>query len=136
MEQRFEGLAGLRILVVEDEVLIGMMLETMLEDLGCQVVGLAASIDEALASVRQHTPDGVLLDMNMDGKSTRAVAEELLGRAMPFLLVTGYDGMDSDPPAIRTAPRLKKPFSRDELARGMLEVFGAGPKDGSAVVSA
>lgn len=72
----------------------------------------------------------------MNGKSTRAVAEELLGRAMPFLLVTGYDDMDSDPPAIRTAPRLKKPFSRDELARGMMEVFGAGPKDGSAVVSA
>lgn len=128
MEQRFKDLAGLRILIVEDEVLIGMMLESMLEDLGCHVVGLAASVDEALASVRQHTPDGVLLDMNMTGKSTHAVAEELLGRAMPFLLVTGYDGVDSDPPAIRAAPRLKKPFSQDELAQRMTEVFGPGPQ--------
>lgn len=110
---------------MEDEVLIAMMLESILEDFGCQVVGLVSSIDEALTAVRQHAPDGVLLDMNMDGDDPRALAEELRRRSVPFLLVTGYDGMDSDLPVIKAAPRLTKPFNGKELARRMAEVFGA-----------
>jgi CheY-like chemotaxis protein len=90
MEQRFDTLAGLRILVVEDEAMIAMMLEVMLEDFGCRVVGLAPSLEKALVAIRQPALDGVLLDMNMHGKSTDAVAKELLGRTVPFLLVTGY----------------------------------------------
>ena len=124
MEQRFETLTGLRILVVEDETMIAMMLEVMLEDFGCRVVGLAPSLEKALAAIRQPALDGVLLDMNMHGKSTDAVAKELLGRAVPFLLVTGYDDRETDPTAISTAPRLKKPFSQEELAQRMVEVFG------------
>ena len=130
MAQRTDALAGLRILIVEDEVLIGMMLESMLEDLGCQVIGLASGLNEAIAAVKHHSLDGVLLDMNMAGEDTHVVAEELAARAVPFLLVTGYDGMDTDPPAIRNAPRLRKPFSQDELAQWMVEVFGPSTKKG------
>jgi CheY-like chemotaxis protein len=120
-----DGVVGLRILVVEDEVMIAIMLESMLEDFGCEVVGLASSIEEALTTIRQEVMDGVLLDMNLQGRNTNGVADELHTRAVPFLLVTGYEGMDSDPPLIRAAPRLQKPFSREELGRRMTEAFVA-----------
>ena len=119
-------LAGLRILVVEDESIIAMLLEDMLEGFGCAVVGPIGGIEAAIARVRQDRLDGVLLDMNVHGESTVPVAEELAGRAIPFLLVTGYGDRDNDPPVIRAAPRLKKPFKEAELARRMVEVFVGG----------
>ncbi|MEO9190720.1 MAG: response regulator [Acetobacteraceae bacterium] len=119
-------LTGLRILVVEDESIIAMLLEDMLEGFGCAVVGPIAGIEAAIAEVRQDRLDGVLLDMNVHGESTVPVAEELAGRAIPFLLVTGYGDRDNDPPVIRAAPRLKKPFKEAELARRMVEVFVGG----------
>ena len=125
MEKRFEVLAGLRILVVEDEVMIAMMLEDMLHEFGCSVVGYAASIEKALASIASNALDGVLLDMNIRGANTLRVAEELLRRSVPFLLVTGYGDREVDPPEIKTAPRLVKPFNQQELARRMTEVFVA-----------
>ena len=115
-------LAGYHILVVEDETLIAMMLEVMLEDLGCRV-DLASSVEKALEAIRTQALDGVLLDMNMHGHTTIAVAEELAGRSMPFLLVTGYGPGLNDPPVIKAAPRLLKPFSEDNLARKMTEAF-------------
>lgn len=128
MERRFEVLVGLRILVVEDEVMVAMLLEDMLQAFGCEVVGLAPSIDTALAAIQQNPLDGVLLDMNMHGKNTQAIAEELLARGVPFLLVTGYGNQNADPPAIRAAPRLIKPFDHDELALRMVEVFGVSSR--------
>jgi len=116
-------LAGLRILVVEDEAIIAMLLEDMLADFGCEVVGVVPTIETALAAVRDQPVDGALLDMNIHGESTVRVAEELAGRAIPFLLVTGYGDRDNDPPVIKAAPRLKKPFRQDELARRMAEAF-------------
>jgi CheY-like chemotaxis protein len=116
------GLTGLHILVVEDETMIAMMLEDMLQDLGCSVE-FAPSVEQALAAIRTHVLHGVLLDMNMHGQTTIAVAEELVGRSMPFLLVTGYGVCASDPPVIKAAPRLLKPFSEGDLAQRMTEVF-------------
>ncbi|HEY5302273.1 MAG TPA: response regulator [Acetobacteraceae bacterium] len=116
-------LAGLRVLVVEDEAIIAMLLEDMLADFGCEVVGVVPAIEPALAVVRDRPVDGALLDMNIHGESTVPVAEELASRAIPFLLVTGYGDRDNDPPVIKAAPRLKKPFSQDELARRMAEAF-------------
>jgi CheY-like chemotaxis protein len=124
MENHAKTLNGLRILVVEDEALVAMMLEDMLLDFGCRI-DLAPSIKSALAAIRDHPLDGVLLDMNIHGQQTTAVAEELLSRSVPFLLVTGYGAGNGDPPAIKTAQRLQKPFSQDDLGRRMGEVFGA-----------
>ena len=115
-------LAGLFILIVEDEVMVAMMLEDMVKDLGCSVA-LAGSIEEALSLIRETTPDGVLLDMNVHGRKTVAVAEELARRSVPFLLVTGYGVVDGDPPVVKAAPRLQKPFNEDALGRRMTEVF-------------
>ena len=124
MKTRVPALAGLLILIVEDEVMVAMMLEDMLRDFGCSVA-LAASIGEALEFVRENTPDGVLLDMNIHGRKTVAVAEELANHSVPFLLVTGYGVRESDPPVIKAAPRLQKPFDENALGRRMAEVFGA-----------
>ncbi|HET7882863.1 MAG TPA: hypothetical protein VFL55_18410, partial [Acetobacteraceae bacterium] len=66
---------------------------------------------------------GVLLDMNMHGKMSVAVAEELARRSVPFLLVTGYGGGLAEPPAIKDAPRLQKPFKEEDLGRRMAETF-------------
>jgi CheY-like chemotaxis protein len=129
MENHAKTLNGLHILVVEDEAIVAMMLEDMLLDFGCRV-DLAPSIKSALAAIRDHPLDGVLLDMNIHGQQTTAVAEELLSRSVPFLLVTGYVSGNGDPAAIKTAQRLQKPFSQDDLGRRMGEVFGAS--DGAA----
>ena len=115
-------LAGLHILVVEDEVMVAMMLEDMLQDLGCNVE-LASRIEEAWASLRKRTPDGVLLDMNVHGQKTVAIAEDLARISVPFLLVTGYGAGHGDPPVIKSAPRLQKPFDEEDLERRMVEVF-------------
>lgn len=120
-----ESLAGLRILVVEDEVVIAMMLEDMLQDFGCGV-DVAPSIEAAFDVIQDHHPDGALLDMNIHGRTTVTLAEELARRAVPFLLVTGYSGGDRDPPVIKAAPRLQKPFSKNELGRRIREIFVVG----------
>ena len=124
MENHAEALNGLHILVVEDEAIVAMMVEDMLLDFGCRVE-LAANIKSALTAICDHSLDGVLLDMNIHGQLTTAVAEELVSRSVPFLLVTGYGSSNSDPPVIKTAQRLQKPFSRRDLGRRMAEVFGA-----------
>jgi DNA-binding response OmpR family regulator len=88
METHPDSLVGLHILIIEDETTIAMMLEDVLLDLGC-CVDLAPSIETALNAIRTQPLDGVLLDMNLHGRTTNSVAEELVGRSMPFLLVTG-----------------------------------------------
>ena len=129
MATQARTLNGLHILVVEDEAIVAMMLEDMLLEFGCRVE-LASSIKGALTAIRDHPLDGVLLDMNIHGQHTTAVAEELVSRSMPFLLVTGYGSGNDDPPVIKAAQRLQKPFSQDDLGRRMWEVFGV--VDGAA----
>lgn len=120
-----EALAGLSILVVEDEAMVGMMLEDMLHDFGCSVE-VVPSVEKALRAIRDHAPDGVLLDMNLHGQQTVAVAEELTNKAVPFLLVTGYGSGANDPPLFKSAPRLQKPFTEEALSRRMVETFASG----------
>lgn len=123
------GLTGLRILVVEDEAILAMLLEDMLEDLGCSLVGMASGVEDAMAAIGAHELDGVLLDMNLHGRRTVPIAEELARRSVPFLLVTGYGGGDGDAPVIKAAPRLQKPFTEQDLARRMEAAFVALPKN-------
>ncbi len=118
-----DALAGLRILVVEDEMLIAMLIEQMLQELRCEVIGPVSSVEDAIGTVRACPIDGVLLDMNLNGESSSPAADEFLERKLPFLLVTGYDANDGEPPAFHTVPRVRKPFDIVDLTDGMLEVF-------------
>jgi CheY-like chemotaxis protein len=111
------SLAGLRILVVEDEGLIAMDIEDMLLDLTCVPVGPASTIETALDIIRGGTQlDGVLLDMNLHGQSVQPIVAELVNRNIFFILVTGYARREDEVSAMRDAPRLAKPFSAAKLS--------------------
>ena len=124
-----DALAGLRILVVEDEFLVAMLVEEMLQDLHCEIVGPISTLEEALATVRQNHLDGALLDANLNGKNSSPVADELMGHEVPFVLVTGYGGHKADPPVLTRAPRVRKPINFDELADRMTEIFIRRPAE-------
>lgn len=110
-----DGLAGKRILVVEDESLVAMLIETILEDLGCTPVGPAASIDEGLVLVQKgEVIDAALLDVNVAGRQVFPVAEALAARGVPFVFSTGY-GEAGLPDEWRGRPTLQKPFTEDAV---------------------
>jgi CheY-like chemotaxis protein len=107
-----------RVLVVEDELMIRMLLEGMLEDLGHTVVGLAGSIEEALELAKHGEFDIALLDVNLNGKPITPVVEVLIERGLPFVFASGY-GQRGVPEAYRTSPALQKPFQVEALAKAL-----------------
>ncbi len=111
-----ETSGGKRIFIVEDEPLIRLLLEDMLQDLGYAVAAEATRIDEALQFARTGAFDLAILDVNVNGKDTAAVADVLAARGRPFVIVTGY-GPHGLPPAHRGRPTLMKPFERESLKR-------------------
>ena len=108
-------LSGRRVLVVEDEMMVLMMIEDMLADLGCESVSAAARVDQAIALIDAQDFDAALLDMNLDGTKSHAVADALAARGVPFAFSTGYSGHDTRD-GYRDRPVLKKPFRDEELA--------------------
>ena len=110
-----ELLSGRRVLVVEDEMLVLIMIEDMLADLGCKSVASAATVEKALALINAQAFDVALLDMNLNGNYSNPVAEALVARGVPFVYSTGNTG-----PGLRegysSQPVLKKPFKYEELA--------------------
>jgi DNA-binding NtrC family response regulator len=103
-----------RVLIVEDELMIRMLLEDMLAELGYAVAGTAARLDEAMNAVASGNFDIAILDVNLDGQAVSPVAEALVARGMPFFFVTGYAERGL-PEHYRDRPMLKKPFRIDSL---------------------
>jgi CheY-like chemotaxis protein len=121
-----QGHAGRRVLVVEDEAMIAMLVEDMLSDLGCAVVGPAHGLSEALELVRgPRALDAALLDVNLGGVPVFALADELRAMGVPMIFSTGY-GDAGLREVDRGAPVLQKPFRSQDLARALTEAFG-GP---------
>lgn len=116
-------LAGLRILVVEDEMMLAMSLQDLLELVDCEVVK-APSIDRALALVGKEAIDGALLDVNLRGDRVYPVADELARRDTPFVFMTGYDESAIDE-RWRHRPTIRKPFSLDALESIAAPAFAA-----------
>jgi CheY-like chemotaxis protein len=104
------------VLVVEDEMLIGMLLEDMLADMGHDVVAVVPRVNEALAAVQHEAFDVAILDVHLNGQSAFPVAEALIERGIPFVFATGY-GERGLPEKYRGRPILQKPFARDDLER-------------------
>ena len=116
-------LQGRRVLVVEDESLVAMLLETILEDMGCTPVGPASNIDEGEALARDEAAfDAALLDVNVAGRQVFPVAAALKARGVPFVFSTGY-GEGGLPDEWRGNPTIQKPFTeaaiRDALMKAM-----------------
>lgn len=108
------ALTGCRVLVVEDEMLVAMLVETALEEENCIVVGPYAGVGEALEAARAEPLDLAVLDINLAGELVFPVAEVLAGRGVPFLLLSGY-GEVALPSNRRHWPICSKPFNMDEL---------------------
>ena len=104
-----------RILVVEDDALIGFVLEDMLTEIGYEVIGPMLSLSEGLAAVAEHAFDLALLDVNLGGEDSSPIAEALQARDIPYILATGYAAADVKG-ADRCSGVLSKPFDHEALA--------------------
>jgi CheY-like chemotaxis protein len=108
----------LRILIVEDEMLVAMNIEDMLLELGHEVAGIATRIEPALALAGEGAFDLALLDVNLAGRPSFPVAEALQGRGIPFLFATGY-GTRGIAAEFAAVPVLQKPFRSSDLAAAL-----------------
>jgi CheY-like chemotaxis protein len=107
-------LSGRRVLVIEDELIILMMIEDMLADLGCESVVTVATVEKALVAIDSQAIDLAMLDMNLNGDKSPAVAEALTARGIPFVYSTGNGGSNIRD-GYHDRPVLKKPFRNEEL---------------------
>jgi CheY-like chemotaxis protein len=122
---RGEGLNGLRILIVEDEAAISLLLEDMLLDFGCEVVGPAGRLSAALDLAAKETFDLAILDVNVAGEPIYPVAETLERRNVPFVFSTGY-GSAGIKDAYRDRPVVQKPFAQSDLRQRLLSALQNG----------
>ena len=114
-----------RILLVEDEGLVALMLEDMLEDMGYDVAYSAASVSQAVAWIEAGgEADAALLDVNLGGEPVFPVAEALRARGVPFAFTTGYG--ETRDPRFKEAILLGKPIRLERLV-ATLEGFGYEP---------
>ena len=123
-------LDGLRVLVVEDEMMVSMLIEDMLTDLGCVVVGPASRLDEAIQLANDTQLDCAVLDVNLGGQPIFPLADILRAKGVPFAFATGYGDAglrDAD----RGSPVLQKPFREGDLARVLGELRGTLGKIGA-----
>jgi len=115
-----------RVLVVEDELLVAALLQDMLTDLGCAVVGPAARVAEALALIDAEAIDAAVLDVNLNQELSYPIADALVARGIPFLFSTGY-GADRIPEGYRGHTILQKPYHGSDLGRALTGLLPAWP---------
>jgi len=110
-----------RILVVEDEPLVAILLEEALQDCGYQVVGPVENLKSAIQLAGSERLDAAVLDINIDGAISDAVADRLMARGIPFIFVSG----EQKDLGLRygAVPLLRKPFSADDLHRAVAAVI-------------
>ena len=115
---------GLRVLVVEDEAAISLLLEDMLLDFGCEIVGPAARLGTALDLVQNGLIDLAILDVNVAGEPIYPVAAALAERNVPFVFSTGY-GSAGIEDLYRNRPVLQKPFAQTDLQQKLQQALQA-----------
>jgi DNA-binding response OmpR family regulator len=118
------SLAGRRVLIVEDEYMIAIMLEDMLAELGCVVAGVAARPPQAFGLISQIEFDAAILDVNLDGTDSFGIAAALKELKVPFLFATGYGG-SRVPPEFTEYRFIQKPYRIEELAAALSSVCAA-----------
>jgi CheY-like chemotaxis protein len=103
---------GLKFLIVEDEAMVAMLIEDVLSDLGHEVVAIGGRLEQALKLAREVEVDFAILDVNLNGERTYAVAEVLRARGVPFIFATGYGvgGVDEMWKSVRVLPKPFEPY--------------------------
>lgn len=119
-----QSVAGTRVLVVEDEALVVMMLEDMLEQLGCEVVAVAPRLGQAKKIIETKQFDCALLDINLAGEPVYPLAQRLSALGTPFVFVTGYERPEMLK-RFQGCPVLRKPFEVDALGKTLAKVMAA-----------
>lgn len=125
------SLQGLRLLVVEDETIIAMLVEDMLTDLGCVVVGVAGTVADGLAVVSSGRValDGAVLDVNIGGEKVFPVADALAARGVPFVFATGY-GTSGVLDQYANTRVIAKPFQSHTLENALAATFEQTTRSG------
>lgn len=123
-ERAADPVAGRKILLVEDQMLIALDVEAMLEDHGAGEVATANSVSAALARLADFTPDVAILDVNLGTDTSIAVAEELVRRAIPFVFATGYGETSFIPEAMQTVAVVRKPYDSEKLIPALAAALG------------
>jgi two-component sensor histidine kinase/DNA-binding response OmpR family regulator len=121
---------GKRIMIVEDEALVAMILEDQLNELGFAISSTCASVSDALKAIAADRPDGAILDVNLGGQLVYPVADQLMDRGIPFVFVTGY-GRESVDRRYASIQVLEKPVDQQAL-RGIFTTAGAAPARAAA----
>ena len=116
------------LLVVEDEVMIGLEVVSMLEELGHGVVGPVTTVDQALTTLASNCWSGAVLDVNLRGTKVWPVAHELQRLGIKFIFLTGYASLSAFPSEFISIARLDKPVRLEDL-----EAHFPRAPDGSAV---
>ena len=116
-----------RVLVVEDEAAISMLLEDMLLDFGCEIVGPAARLATALEMAQNESFTVAILDVNVAGEPIYPVAEAIVARDLPLVFSTGYGGAGIREP-FRDRPVVQKPFSQSDLKRTLIAAIAAAKR--------
>jgi CheY-like chemotaxis protein len=117
-------MSNARLLIVEDEYLIRLLLEDMLVDIGCSIAAVASNLDEGKKAAEATEIDLAILDVNIDGQQVFPIADILRNRGLPFIFITGY-GARGLPERYRDAPTLQKPFQMHDLEATLARVLSA-----------
>ena len=110
--------SGLKVLVVEDEAIIAMMVEDLLGDMGCKIVGPAGELAQAFAIAEREAFDCAILDVNLAGQRVDPFVDLLKARGAPFIFATGY-GMAGVREEDRVWPVLLKPINSRRLGEAL-----------------
>jgi CheY-like chemotaxis protein len=115
--------SGIKILLVEDEGFVALMIEDMLQELGCEIVASVARLKEACDIASTAELDLAVLDINLGGERSFPIANILQERGVPFMFSTGY-GKNGLPPELSGSPVLSKPFAAKELEETLSSALG------------
>ena len=119
-----DALKGVRVLVVEDEYFVAILIEEILEKAGCIVMGPVPRLSEALDAVDHDDYDAAVLDVNLAGELINPVADALSERNVPFMFVTGY-GANALPGEYAERPLIHKPFRMADLLSAVSSLMKA-----------
>lgn len=120
------SLAGRRVLIVEDEYMIAMLLDDLLAELGCVVADIAAKPAQAIKAIETHEIDAAVLDVNLDGADSFGIAAVLAENEIPFVFATGYGGSRLTP-EFAHRPVLQKPYRIADLEQALKAALSPPP---------